>query len=117
MEPRLNDAHQGPQKRRQPPARGAGPAEAETREGAAAESGAGGGSRWKPRGEGASHPSGDEAAAAGPGASSRQPDRFIRARQEAKSHPAVNEVIEALDAELREIVVREPGDPPAGERP
>ena len=38
-----------------------------------------------------------------------------RARAEAKAHPRVQQVIEALDAELREIRIERPADPKRGE--
>jgi DNA polymerase-3 subunit gamma/tau len=45
---------------------------------------------------------------AGPGAASaRPPDRQARLRNEVKSHPVVREVIDVLDAELKDVRLRE----------
>jgi len=42
--------------------------------------------------------------------SPRDPERVAKLKAEAKSHPAVREAIEALDAEIKEIRVREKSD-------
>jgi DNA polymerase-3 subunit gamma/tau len=63
--------------------------------------GAGPSPRGAPPGAGGSGP--------GSGASARPPDRQTRLRTEAKSHPAVKDVIDVLDAELKDVRVREGG--------